>query len=202
MLEAMTDFAPCNIAFKEWASICTALAAGGQTIILRKGGIAEEGDRFRAEHPRFWLYPTEFHQAEDQLRPEAAEYFPAARELAPRDGRLPLGLFCEVAGVHVFREDDWPRIEALQPLHFWTVETICKRFDYRKPGLTLLAVRVYRRPLAHALVVTPEYDGCRTWVTLHDALSADHLQPVFDDTTFAAELARLKHLVPALSEIA
>ena len=40
-------------AFKEWAVICRALAAGDQSIILRKGGIDENDDSFRVEHTRF-----------------------------------------------------------------------------------------------------------------------------------------------------
>ena len=39
-----------NVAFKEWAVVCQALAAGRQSVILRKGGIAEEGGIFRPEY--------------------------------------------------------------------------------------------------------------------------------------------------------
>ena len=51
-----------SIAFKEWAVICRALAEGRQSLILRKGGIAEAGGQFRPEHDRFLLYPTYFHE--------------------------------------------------------------------------------------------------------------------------------------------
>ena len=39
-----------NVAFKEWAVVCAALASGRQTIILRKGGMEEGRDGFRVEH--------------------------------------------------------------------------------------------------------------------------------------------------------
>jgi hypothetical protein len=39
-----------GVALKEWAVICQALAEGRQTILLRKGGIAEPGGAFRVEH--------------------------------------------------------------------------------------------------------------------------------------------------------
>ena len=58
-------------AFKEWAVICKALAEGRQAIILRKGGIAEEGETFRLEHKQFWLFPTYLHQQETGIKPEA-----------------------------------------------------------------------------------------------------------------------------------
>ena len=51
-----------NIAFKEWAVVCAALASGRQTIILPKGGIDEGREGFRVKHREFWLLPTRFHQ--------------------------------------------------------------------------------------------------------------------------------------------
>ena len=60
-----------SYAFKEWDVICRALADGKQALILRKGGIAEEGGVFRPEHTRFWLYPTYLHQQRDGVKPEA-----------------------------------------------------------------------------------------------------------------------------------
>ena len=35
-----------RIAFKEWAAVCRALASGRQSLIIRKGGIAEAGGVF------------------------------------------------------------------------------------------------------------------------------------------------------------
>ena len=60
----------CGIAFKEWASVCDALLAGRQTIILRKGGISEgqAPGTFVPEYSEFWLYPTWVHQAEQGVR--------------------------------------------------------------------------------------------------------------------------------------
>ncbi|HVZ81376.1 MAG TPA: DUF1802 family protein, partial [bacterium] len=51
-----------NIALKEWAVVLKALEEGKQTILLRKGGIAEEGGEFKPEHPEFFLYPTFEHE--------------------------------------------------------------------------------------------------------------------------------------------
>ena len=67
-----TADAMLKYAFKEWADICRALALGRQAIILRKGGIAERGGSFQAEHTRFWLYPTYVHQQRSGIRPEAS----------------------------------------------------------------------------------------------------------------------------------
>ena len=59
----------------------SALAAGRQSLILRKGGIDEGPGGFLPEHPAFWLYPTRVHQAEQGLKPEAR---PAADAAAAR----------------------------------------------------------------------------------------------------------------------
>ena len=63
--------------FKEWAVIVEALGQGEQIVILRKGGIAEGRDGFRAEHERFWLFPTRFHQQAEGVVPEVAGRFGA-----------------------------------------------------------------------------------------------------------------------------
>ena len=49
-------------AFKEWAVIGHALAEGKQSVLIRKGGIAEAGREFTVEHNLFWLFPTYTHQ--------------------------------------------------------------------------------------------------------------------------------------------
>src|SRR5205823_6044048 len=58
-------------AFKEWAVICRALAEGRQSLILRKGGIAEPGGEFALEQKHFWLFPTYVHQQQTGIKPEA-----------------------------------------------------------------------------------------------------------------------------------
>ena len=60
-----------RFAFKEWAVTCQALAAGRQSLLLRKGGIHERNGRFEVEHAEFWLFPTRFHQNPDEIRDEA-----------------------------------------------------------------------------------------------------------------------------------
>ena len=42
-----------SVGFKEWALVCAALGSGAQTLILRKGGIAEGRAGFAFKHPEF-----------------------------------------------------------------------------------------------------------------------------------------------------
>ncbi len=171
------------IAFKEWAAICKALADGKQAVILRKGGIAEEGGEFRPEHPRFWLYPTYFHEQQEGLKPEFQTFLESAEANRPAPGRLRLSHVCEVVAVHYA-----PNVEtalALDRFHGWTQEIVRKRFDYREAGLYALVVRVLAVTTPAELAETPVYAGCKSWVTL-DAGAEDHpAEPVLPDDAFA-----------------
>jgi hypothetical protein len=51
-----------SVAFKEWAVVCEAIGGGRQSVILRKGGIAEGRDGFAFKHTDFFLFPTWFHE--------------------------------------------------------------------------------------------------------------------------------------------
>lgn len=179
-----------GIAFKEWAVICTALGSGQQSLILRKGGIADRDGLFTPEYDRFWLYPTYLHQQRDGIRPEAISLLEAVERDRPPADELRLNLFVEVA--EIFRFDDLSAVRRLDPLHVWSGETVEKRFHYRTPGLFVLAVRTFQVPESHVVPVRPEYDGCKTWVELRDASNTDGATPVLDQATFAETLDRIR----------
>src|SRR5688572_9849490 len=94
-----------SIALKEWAAVCLALAEGRQSLLVRKGGIAEGAGGFRMEHDEFWLYPTQFHQSPDQLTPDGAELLSRAQSSAPPAGRLLIDCYAVVKAV-AFVEDE------------------------------------------------------------------------------------------------
>src|SRR5581483_4737364 len=89
-----------RIAFKEWAVTCRALAAGKQVVLVRKGGIREEGRKFRVEEPRFLLYPTYEHQRADLLQPPYRADLDAALAETPPSGTLRLQHWAEVTDVY------------------------------------------------------------------------------------------------------
>ena len=82
-------------AFKEWAVICQALAEGRQSVVLRKGGIAEKTDEFQVEHTRFWLYPTYVHQQRDGVTADALPLLEQAEAERPPQGVVRLTHFAE-----------------------------------------------------------------------------------------------------------
>ena len=67
---AFTALPGSNVAFKDWSLVCDALGQGRQSLILRKGGIAEGRQGFRFKHEAFFLFPTQYHQQAERVRPE------------------------------------------------------------------------------------------------------------------------------------
>jgi hypothetical protein len=47
-----------SIGFKEWSLVCNALGQGTQSVILRKGGIAEGREGFSFRRREFFLFPS------------------------------------------------------------------------------------------------------------------------------------------------
>lgn len=188
---------PVNrFALNEWASVCAALARGRQSILLRKGGIAEETDGFRVEHREFWLYPTRFHQSPDELRPDAADLPNDPFATSPPPGAVQLSLYGVVEDV--LQVTDAQRLGALDDLHVLSPATVLKRFEYREPGLNVLLVRCYRRSEPFEITESPHFAGCRSWVDLRNKLPTAGLTPVVDDAAFDALTAdvrrRLTHV--------
>jgi hypothetical protein len=178
------------VAFKEWAAVCHALGSGRQSLILRKGGIAEDGGAFRPEHPRFWLYPTFFHAQAAGLVPDAAPLIDESEETdEPLPGILRLTHFAEVGEVRFV--DSLDKLLGLDGLHVWSAAEVTKRFHYRTPGLYVLPVRVFAAAAPHDVPERPEYAGCKTWVNLVDAVPDAPAAPVLTDAAFAAAAAEI-----------
>jgi hypothetical protein len=172
-----------RFAFKEWAVICRALAEGRQALIMRKGGIAEDGNVFRPEHPRFWLYPTYVHQQRDGVKPEALPLLEASEREKPPAGIIRLTHFVEVSGA--FFVDRLDVALALDKLHLWSLDTVKKRFEYREPGLFALAARAYRIEQPIDVPHNPEFDGCKTWVEFNEGFSTEGATPVIESRRYA-----------------
>jgi hypothetical protein len=180
-------------AFKEWAVICRVLADGRQSIVLRKGGIAEKDGVFRLEHNRFWLYPTYVHQQKDGITPDMVALLEQVETERPPAGLVRLSHFAEVTGI--YHVHDLPTAWKLAGLHGWSQETVQARFEYRGPGLFVLPVRVYRAPSVVELPETPAYAGCRSWVELDRDLPTDGANPILDEQTYDDVLNTLDRLL-------
>jgi hypothetical protein len=191
-----TNAGSSRVAFKEWAGVCDALIQGRQAVILRKGGISEAtgAGGFVPEHSEFWLYPTWLHQAEQGLRSHEgpAVHVPAA------DGSIPIRALVRVESTaYIDRES---ALDSLAGFHMLTDETIRKRFHYRRPGLWVLAARVWASVPGFTLRPTLEQAGCKTWVFLDEPLPTSGLVPVLDDDEWAKHRESLQSATDLASE--
>ncbi len=152
------------VAFKEWAAVCRALASGVQTVILRKGGIAESGGTFRPEHSRFWLYPTYFHEPQaGGIREEFLPLLAAAEAERPPPGLVRLTHIAEVNEVRFV--DSLELALSYRCRHILSDESVRKRFYYREEGLFVLDLRIIA-PTPLEICEHPTFSGCKTWVNL------------------------------------
>lgn len=177
-------------ALKEWAVLCSALSAGCPQLLLRKGGIAEGPAGFGIEHPEFWLLPTRFHQAAEELAPGGVSWLEEAAASAPPAGQLRLDLYAVVESVIRFEHE--LDLERVHGFHLLAEDTLRSRFHYRRPGLMGLLLRVYRRPSPWMVPDRPEYAGCHSWVDLRRPLETDGLTPLQSDEEFAEYKSRLQ----------
>lgn len=175
-------------AFKEWSAVVNALAAGAQTLILRKGGIAEPRGGFVATHDRFWLLPTHFHAQAEKLTAAAHPFLPAST-VGPSES-IELTAYAELIEHRWL--DHWDRVAALAPWHCWQESTVRERFDWSRPkGIHLMLVRVHRLvdPMTFSLTATQA--GCKSWVDLPVDFHAQPAVPALADADFTARSQRI-----------
>src|SRR5688572_25098312 len=98
-----------SVGFKEWAMVCEALGRGEQTVLLRKGGIAEGRDGFGFRHSEFFLFPTFFHEQIEKVRNADAE-IPKGGE-----GVIEIRYFAQLEAQKEITS--WPVAAALEPFH-------------------------------------------------------------------------------------
>lgn len=163
--------APCGVALKEWAVVSAAIARGQQSILLRKGGIAEGPGGFRFEHERFWLFPTRYHATPDQLTPAGANLLAEIEEVPA--GEVRLGLLCTVR--RVVRIERLNELDAYTGRHILSSATVRSRFEYREPGLFVAEIEARGTRNVHRLVDTPRFAGCHSWVELDAPLALEPL---------------------------
>ena len=188
-------------AFKEWEAIVEALGHGAQIVILRKGGISEGRAGFQTKHPKFWLFPTAYHQQWEKTKPELRRFLNPSNPPAEKK-EITLEYLAEVTdSVYL---TSWEQVERLDDAHFWSDEILRERFDYQgrpgmEPGLHLLIVRVSKINLAHKLPTSSDYDGCKSWIEVPVDWEHDIATHVVRTEEFATRRSRILGAVATVS---
>ena len=164
-----------SVGFKEWALVCEALGRGEQSILLRKGGIAEGRAGFQFQHAEFFLFPTFFHEQVGKTRALSAK-IPEERA-----GDIEIRFLAKVELATVVT--DWETVLALEPFHILTREVVRERFDYDEaPGIHVAFVRVFELEPGWIFPDAPRYGGCRSWVELPPLPKGARLETVLSDS--------------------
>src|SRR5437868_5842415 len=171
-----------SVGFKEWAAVCEALGRGRQSIILRKGGVAEGREGFSFKYKKFYLLPTWFHEQPHKVRAEPESRLIGSVPIGDRldSGRVEISY---AASVDICRTiTSLETAEALAPLHILQPEVVRERFQHdAAPGLHVALVRVFRLEPGWTFPNEPKYGGCRSWVKLPDAPEHLRFEPVVTD---------------------
>ena len=177
-----------SVAFKEWALVCEALGNGRQSLILRKGGIAEGRDGFAFKHPDFFLFPTWFHE---QL----------ARTTLPPSTDVPTQLDGEIE-IRYAATLEWSRLvtntavlPSLRDFHILHEDVVNERFRYDDhQGIHVGFVRVFRLNVPQRLADSKSYGGCRSWLDL-PPLGDSARVPVISDEEHQRRQKKLEQLL-------
>ena len=178
-----------NRAFKEWAVACDALRDGRQILLIRKGGIREEGGVFKMTDSEFFLMPTFEHQKRDLLQPDIIPRIDV-RGVAPGPAFVEIDSYATVDSILVARNEEQVNAAAYETI--WNAEYIKQRFDFNAyDPLYLVVLRVYRLVKTVTLPLLDDYVGCRSWVTLDRTLSIVGAVPALSNPDFGDRRARV-----------
>ena len=173
-----------RMGFKEWSLVCDALGRGEQSIILRKGGIAEGHEGFSFRHPEFFLFPTFFHE-------QLAKVRIASANLPETPDIITIRWYAKAE--RALKIDSLGMAESLAPLHILMPEVVRERFGYKDEGLQVAFVRVFEISPSWILQNEKRFGGCRSWIDL--PLPPEmKMRPVVDDAAhqqLRAEFDRL-----------
>ena len=167
---------PNHTALKEWASVITALGRGEQVILIRKGGIADP--TFGLEATRFYLFPTNYHEG-----------------AAPQES-ITITHWCEA--VHTWQVRDLDTLHRLEPLVIFDRATLDTRYRFRPDqAIHVIAVRTFVLPKGAEIALRPEYEGCRSWVSLEEEIDVDDSRPVLTEAALRARIESIDALLAA-----
>jgi hypothetical protein len=160
---------PNHTALKEWASAILAMGRGEQVILIRKGGIADP--KFGLEAQRFYLFPTNFHEA------GAPAILPA----------IQITHWCEVVKTWEIRDRDaLLRLESQVVFDRSTLET---RYRFRPDqAIHVIAVRTFALPRPATVPMNDRYEGCRSWVSLDEEIDIDDSKQVLNETQLRTKI--------------
>jgi hypothetical protein len=180
-------------AFKEWAVAIQALEAGETVMLLRKGGIREQGGRFQVAQEQVLLYPTYEHQQPKLLKPDYSNrVVPVTSGWHPETVRI--GSWAKITDIlPVFDENI---VNQLLPFHVWNEHFICDRLKWKpRQPLFVLLLRAYNLAQISYIPYRSEYGGCKSWIDLEHSISVENAAPVLPESVYNQTVSQIRTIV-------
>lgn len=183
-------------ALKEWAIAVKALEQGQTILLLRKGGIREEGGNFTVEHRQVLLYPTLEHQDSNLLK---SDYTTQAQTITAEHhcDQIKMSSWANITHIFSLKVPIADSIlSQLYPLHIWTTEWVNERLNY-KPNqpLYILLLRTYLLPQVLSIPYDSSYKGCRSWIDLKQSISLENSSAVFSDSQYEQQVNQIQQIL-------
>lgn len=185
-----------SVALKEWAVAVRALREGRQILLLRKGGIREEAGEFEVQARDVLLMPTYEHQEEQAgtLQPCYGSWLREEERRRPQGEQIRFTVWARITDILVVR--DFDALFALKSQHIYDDAFLRFRIQtYPEKPLFALFLRAYELPSPVLLPMEMDYYGCRSWVTLTEAVSVEGAKPVLSDHTYAERVRVTRRLL-------
>ncbi|MBV9386726.1 MAG: DUF1802 family protein [Chroococcidiopsidaceae cyanobacterium CP_BM_ER_R8_30] len=185
-------------ALKEWAVAVDALEQGKTILLLRKGGIHEQGGQFKVGHNQVLLYPTYEHQQPSLLKPDYAHLVtPVPSGWHPETVRI--SAYAQITAI--FQVSDESVVLALLPFHIWTEQFVRDRLKWKpQQPLYILLLRTYKLNSASVIPYRQEYGGCKSWIDIAESITVKGT-PVLDDAAYTRQVHEIAQIVKENSDI-
>lgn len=180
---------PALTLLREWQSVCDAVAAGTNHVLIRKGGIAEGREGFQVRKSFFGLLPTLFHQVKS--------HDPAAETPEPPHK---VELVCQLADAYsVASTID---LSSLAGYHAYDADQLAARQHYKtERPLSLIIIRPFKLRAPIEFPAEQVKAVCRSWVDLPLNAGMGGIEPIAEPAKLDPTLDDLRKLIEALPDV-
>jgi hypothetical protein len=188
VMETLTTSLPTSLrtALKEWAVAIRALREGRQVLLLRKGGIYEEGGEFEVAAREVLLFPPYLHEDEQQdaLQPCYTTWREEETRLKPSRDVVRISAWAQITDIHQVTNPT--ALFKLSSQFIYSDSFLTYRIE-NEPAKPLYALflRAYELPQPVVVPMEMDYYGCKSWITLTEPIDLSGATPCLSDRTYA-----------------
>jgi hypothetical protein len=185
-----------NHALKEWNIAIQALEQGETIMLLRKGGIREQGGKFTVADDKVLLYPTFEHQQPSLLKPKYADLVqPVLSGWHPETVKI--SSFAEITNILSWNNSQLESsIDSLTNFHIWNEIFVRDRLQFKPhQPLYILLLRTYKLSQVYNIPYHPSYGGCRSWIDLQETLSLENRVPVLTQDNYDHQVSTIDKIL-------